>query len=231
MKPRIGVSPLLVNAFKFETHQIPDMVGICGVCGYEGGVLHQKRAITPTTSNIADLFRHGNGVCFECCACIQEPRVLISNLYADSSGMGLRPVVSAQSETEERPTWRNLIRHGLTEGAQTAAIFTSNVQRRLWHNAPVGTIGDRWRVLMVHDDIERVLVVNLTTLKDVLDKIEYLLNLGFSKVSIKDGLLSGNQKYVSQNINTAISLENQIAEYRNQDEFILTLFIAQGDPK
>lgn len=223
---KLRKSEILQKAFALKKEDIPDMVAVCGMCGHKGEMLNSKKAITPTTSGMADMFKHGSGICFECASCVKESRLLTSNIYADSRGLGLKPVVSEKSANEERPTWRSLINSEQIVGRETVVIFTSNVQRRLWHNAPIGVVGESWQVLYVHENTEAILKVSIYRLKEILQEVELLLNLGFSKRSIETSLLS-HHKIPHDLLKSTLEYNKRVSLYRNTDEFKLSLFIAQ----
>lgn len=136
-------------------------------------------------------------------------------------------MVAQSSATLERPSWRDLVR-GLHTGTQTVCVFTSNTKRRLWLNAPVSIVGFAWRVLMVHENIERVLMVDYAALLETLDFIESVMESGYSKAAIANTLLSSH-KITSQNPQQAITLEHRLKAIRSTDEFALALFIAQKE--
>lgn len=221
-------SHILAKAFSLDVDLIPDRDFVCGICGYKGEVVSASRLIKVSTADVADTFRHSAFACLPCAACFSERRLLVSNIYADDLGRGLKPMVAQSSATEDRPSWRDLVTQ-LSPGTKTVSVFTSNTKRRLWLRAPVGIVGSSWRVLMVHESEDRVFQVDYEEVLRNLSSIENLLEEGFSKAAIKTSLPSAGYKTFKDDPARFLIAERLLAEKRNTDEFELALFIAQKE--
>lgn len=182
--------------------------------------------IKATTAELADLFR-GEYVSVEASACMEQSKLLAGGIFAAERSGGFKPVVAIASATDERPTWRDLVRF-VDGGQQCVAVVTSNTKRRLWYRAPLSTIGDMWQVLFCDGDIERVLTVSLAKLRECLNMVERIMAEGFSKAAIRNGLWSSTKvKTLASDYQTIATYERDLKEWRSTDEFIFALFIAQ----
>lgn len=205
---------------------------ICPICGTEfdeGCHLTKHKIIKPTTGDLADIFRDASWICPDCAAAFVDSRTLTSNVLVVEH-VGYKPVVSDASATEDRPTWRQLIRT-LPDGVQTVAIVTSNTKRRLWPRAVVSTWGEHWQPLFVDGDVDRLLTVNVYKLRECLDIIEQVYNLGFSKQAIASGLIDSSQMKAIKTIGLPVvaEFERTLILWRDTDEFLIALFVAQKE--
>lgn len=225
MRAMESVSDYLSNGFNLSTEDlIPDDVATCSICGFRRPSILNKRLIKSNTGNVADIFRHGKMTCLSCASAFSESRLLTSNIYAEKTS-ALKPMVSLESASSNRPAWRSLVL-GLTSGTECVAIFTSNTKRRLWTDATISTVGNKWRVLFVDGETDRVLTVSHSVLIEQLGIIESLLELGYNKRSISENLFTSKRNSAIPLVYTLKS-ERCLSELRSTDEFTLALFIAQ----
>lgn len=224
----MDICMLFAYAFKLECKQPIEQVAVpCAITGrlIDYGV-NKSHHIKPTTSELADLF-NGEYISLEASACMEKSKLLAGNIFASERDGGLKPVVAIASATKSRPTWRDLVR-SLDAGQRCVAVVTSNTKRRLWYRAPLSTIGNMWQVLFCDGNFERVLTVSLERLLKCLDLVETIMAAGFSKAAIRDGLWSKVKvKDLSSDYHMIVKYENALNQWRNTDEFVFALFIAQ----
>lgn len=224
------VSTIFTSGFGISYDLPPKLTrATCAMCGVEADCVPSRELIKANSTDLPDMFRHSDFCCPDCAACFSDSRLLTSNLYADEHGVAYKPMIAQASATEDRPSWRDLVR-SLEVGTQCVALFTSNTKRRLWPGCVVSPVGAAWRVLFVDGDIERLLTVNYHTLLKYLDFVEFLMADGFSKRAISTSLLSGMKSAAfMQSATRVLALEAQVAQIRGTDEFTLALFIAQKE--
>lgn len=156
---------------------------------------------------------------------------LAGNLIAyEAQGWhGERPMVSRESATlGHRSCWSALVRR-LIPGTPTVAIFSADVQRRLWPNAALSPVGPAWRVYLHSGGVSRGLTIDHTHLLACLDCMETWYTAGISKDALQRGLfgLSGGAALKSLGWATCRTAENALAPWRSDPAFPVALFIAQ----
>jgi hypothetical protein len=146
-------------------------------------------------------------------------------------GRELRPLITAAFATEERPRWRDLLLHSLTEGMQTVVIMTNEAQKRLWPRAAVSFVGPNWQVLLNDEQGCRLLRVSFAQVLSCLHVIERVYTLGFSKASIREGLMT----YTARSTITAVGVDQvryydlALSQIRPTAAFAIALFVAQKE--
>jgi len=216
------VSSILARGFNLSwTGTVHAVDARCAVCAapVAGQAVPVKDLIKPTASAVADTFRYNTDyTCVDCAACYGETRLLTGSLVATPSA-GLKPTVSRQPD---RPRWVDLILADRNEPA--VLVMTSNTKRRLWPAAQVSLPGAPLPVLFVHEDTERLLVVDRDALAECLYLVTECLDDGHSKAAIASSLLrAGNLERLPR----AWRHERELQFWRGRDEFLISLFIAQ----
>lgn len=215
---------LIRSAFGMSLPRLDAAETICAVCGQ-----HVTRSVLASTliksnsSDLADTFR-GERVCGDCAAVFANSRFTGSFIVAD--GNGIQPVVSLSSVTPERPAWRDLLRQ-LPIAAKTVAVITSNTKRRLWPRAVISSYATHWRPLFVDGRTDRLLNIDAWELAECLNLVEEVYSMGFPKAVIADSLYRAGKHALDF---TALrQYETALHAWRDSDEFILSLFIAQKE--
>lgn len=220
----ITVSFILARGFNLSWTGIVHAVDArCAICAapVASHAVPVKELIKPTASAVADTFRYNTDyTCVDCAACYGETRLLAGSLFATPS-TGLKPTVSRQPG---RPRWVDLVLADRNEPA--VLVMTSNTKRRLWTSAQVSLPGAPLLVLFVHDDTERLLVVDRDALAECLNLVTGCLDDGHSKAAIASSLLrAGNLERLPR----AWQHERQLQSWRGRDEFLVSLFVAQKE--
>lgn len=221
------LTQLFTSAFALPQPSSPaPCISHCAMCGLEIDWGHPFRdVVSSASSEIQDVFRYQSDyVCGDCAAAFAASRTLTGGLYADSAGVGLRPMVARASATEERPAWTDLVR-GLPRDVNSVSIITLNTKRRLWPSAVVSRFGPAWMPLYHNGDVSRPLRIDADRLLEVLAVAEYWYNNGISKRSMVDSVLrSWTPK---SDMALLMEAERAIAPWRGTDELELALFIGQ----
>lgn len=225
------VSALLQSSFDF-----PPAEGLrwrledapCAMCR-QPAHYELESILSDATAELADTFRlASSAICDSCAACFAQPRALTSNLLV-FNGVGIKPMVAQTSATQERPSWRDIVRT-YAWGGETVAIVTSNTKRRLWPQAVVSSFARQWRPLFVDGDVARCLTVDVEALLTCLDFVEQIYNAGFAKGAIARSLFDGLNSKRFEEVQPDIFLwERRLQQWRPTDEFVLALFIAQKE--
>ena len=153
-------------------------------------------------------------------------------------------MVSLESATEQdRPCWRNLI-FEMEGGTSTVAVFTDESKRRLWHQAQLSAFGENWRPFFNGSPVKsgktfkatpvcRSLYISLSRLRNCLNLVEKAQAFGFSKRGIYESLLNESNTVMQIGYPRVMPIENALRRWRETDEFLLAVFIAQAtlDPK
>ena len=211
---------------------------ICALTGEEIKIGYPaKVAITNATSEVAETFRYpSNHISVQVAELFRAQKVLRGNLIC-YEGQLLNPLVSKESATAQlRPCWRDLI-YSIPIGTQCLCVFSDESKRRCWHKAMVSTYGKNWRPFMngsvvksskfKSPELSRSLEIHVDLLKKCLSLVESTLAFGFSKIGIYRGILNESNKAAKIGLNIALKIEKQLGEWRDTDEFQLSLFIAQ----
>lgn len=233
------VIDFLIQAFHPPTPEKPNLLPENALCALTGNLIEYgypvKTIITNTSADIPDTFRYiSDFVSVPAARCYKASGLLRGNLLA-LNRTGLRPFVSQDSSTNERPSWRSVIFNKLTSGTQTVAIFTDESKRRLWPNARLSIFGEYWQPYLNASPwpgsapVSRLLTVNASHVRKCLRLVEEIYSIGFSKPAIAIGLLhpSNRKKIQAIGITQAKEYENQISLWRDKDEFLLSIFVAQ----
>lgn len=227
------ISHHLVRAFDFPAlaapPDYPDAPAVCGICGQSISEGYRTKAlIKQTTAEIADIFRGHAWVCRDCARVFGDSRFTGNFISVD--GAGVRPMVALSSVTAERPAWRELLRQ-IPHNVLTVTVVTSNTKRRLWVRAVVSAFGAHWQPFFVDGAVERLLTIDIERLRECLDLVEGIYELGYSKATMALNLLDNLKLSVAVGLPTASALEVALQAWRGTDELILSLFVAQKEAK
>ena len=150
-----------------------------------------------------------------------------------SDGTGYHPyIASSSADKSERTYWSALVREVWPErsGQECAVIVTSDFKKKIWPRARVGTLGVNTPVLLY--DTDRIELRNLTIdwgrLVTVLDFVEEVYTLGFTKRAIAEGLFCDYGAF-SDNVLLALEYENHLKSVRPTAEFAVAILIAQKE--
>lgn len=195
----------------------------CSLCGVHiAECVPLAVLLKATASDIADTFRYSDSdvVCPWCAACYAAPRLLTGSLFA-TPDYAVKPTVSDQPD---RPRWCDLLAI-LDAGTECTAIITSNTKRRLWPAAVVSRFGANWRPLFVHETTERLLTVDVCALRECLALVTEIYSAGYTKAAIASTLL--HTLSASTDRASLLNYERQLRRWRNTDEFLVSLYMAQ----
>lgn len=151
-------------------------------------------------------------------------------------GTGYHPLISREEALKQgRPCWSDLVRQVWAErrGTGVLCILTTDVKKRVWTKAGVGTLGDATPVYL-HDpeqNVSRIVVVDWRAMLEVLDFVEALLAAGFNKPTIQRSLLSDLKTAQSIGLKQAIEWENRLVALRAQPEYQIAYVISQRKAK
>lgn len=231
-----GLPPLPKKTARTRTRLQPPVT-----CAFTGNLITEgyplKTVVTSSTSEVSDTFRYSSEyVSVETAELFRAQRLLRGNLLFLENQL-LRPMISLESATNQnRPCWRNLI-YELPIGTPTLAIFTDESKRRLWHQTHVSDFGEQWHPFLNGHPVKtktfkapplcRSLQVNVLHLRPLLRTVETAQQLGFSKLGIFEGLYSESNIAETVGYPETKSIETELSQWRDRDEFRLALLIAQ----
>lgn len=232
----------LENAFANHLVDVANMVEVptaetlCALTGerLQAEGCRLKKVVGAASADIADTFRfRSEWLSVKAARLYKSSRVLRGNLLA-LPGQGIRPFVSQKSATDERPCWRDLI-FLLPVGVQSVALFTDESKRRLWPLATLSVFGHHWRPLFNAAPYKgataqcRSLQINIDRFRVCLRLVERVYSLGFAKRLIDQGLVCvAARKHIGKiGLESVCRLEAELEPWRGNDEFLLSLFVAQ----
>jgi hypothetical protein len=213
--------------------RVPDGT-ICAMTGTPIAAGYPLRSIlSDATADIASTFpyRSGSQYVSEGVARVFKSR-LTGNLCCVETAAGWhgeRPMVSRESAANaQRPCWSDLVR-ALAPGMRTVAIFSDDVQRRLWPRAAVSPVGPAWRVYLHASGISRCLTIAHADLLRILDGVERWYAAGINKDALQRGILTlaGAPAQKALGMRACLEAEREIAAYRSNNAFPVALYIAQ----
>ncbi len=223
----------LFQAFNPPELEIPPQPckAICAMSGApitEG--YHIRQVVSSATADIADTFRGGGEyLSVEAARLFKANTLMRGNLLA-LPGEGLCPTVGREyAQKTGRPTWEDLVAN-LPLGTPTIAIFTDEAKRRLWTIAPLSEVGQHWSVLINQAGVTRRVTLNIHALRECLDYVRRVYDLGFSKQAIRSSLFENFNVIDRVGVEAVLQMESDLAYWRTKDEFVVALFIVQkGD--
>jgi hypothetical protein len=144
-------------------------------------------------------------------------------------GTMFHPLISGKDET--RTTWSRLVRDvwPARAGERFVAIVATDYKKKVWPLARVGVLGDNAPVLLFDSgrNILATLWVNWPVLIAVLDNVEAVLALGFTKRAVAQNLLAEAKTAASVGLNRTLDAEYRLVGVRGMDEFKIAIVIAQ----
>jgi hypothetical protein len=146
-------------------------------------------------------------------------------------GTHYHPLI-ARDKTGERPCWSDLARTLWQErrGQSVLMILTTDVKKRVWHKARIGAFGNATPV-MVYDvadsGLSSVQVIDWVVLLEILDTVENVYSMGFSKNGIRYSLLREWSRVQSFGTRQVVDLDNQLKPLREKTEFAMAVLISQ----
>jgi hypothetical protein len=193
-----------------------------------------EKIISKDTSDIFHIFKVHSGFISVYAAAVFRAQTVIRGNIMVWNGTGIRPFVSVESATKERPCWSDLFKK-MENGDEIYAIVTDESKRRLWPNAMFCNISENTKIYFNGSPYKgaalesRLLCLNYKKFLECLDSVEKAYEAGFSKASIFHNLLSTqNRKFIqATGIRYAKDVEKQLMKWRCTDEFVLSVFVAQ----
>lgn len=146
-------------------------------------------------------------------------------------GTHYHPLI-ARDKKGERPCWSDLARQLWQErrGQSVLMILTTDPKKRVWHKARIGALGNATPV-MVYDvadsGLSSVQVIDWVVLLEILDTVEKIYSMGFSKNGIRYSLLREWSRVQAFGTRQVIDLDNQLKTLREKTEFAMAVLIAQ----
>lgn len=203
--------------------------GPCATCAAPCKVgVSTSQINNPTFSNHAGFFKFGTHVCRACAWLYGVGKGRPGNVIAYGDTF-LRPMISADSATQERPTWSEVVFGEVVNepfGTTVTGVLTTDTKPRLWPRMRITetpTVG-----LYVHAPdyaVSEYRDLDLPTLAECGTRIDCALELGFTKRRIYDGLLSDYLR-AKKNMEGAMLLENELREARSWPEFVPAMIVS-----
>lgn len=206
-------------------------------CGYMGNDLFDRNTVLQSlTSNVtAALTLSSDLICPHCCeawnAGTKGPAKVFNRAFLATAERVLFPVISAESETPERPTWADALRY-LDVSLPRVALLTTDPKKRIWPFTRVSSGDCCW--IYLHDPTRGISgnrVVSLAKLRRILNLVESVYADGFSKSQIERSLYLAQPLIQKLGLSAAFRLETALAEHRNAPEFLPALLVAQRPQK
>ncbi|RMG91171.1 MAG: hypothetical protein D6706_18505 [Chloroflexi bacterium] len=220
----------LFRAFRPPELDIPPQP-CAAICSMSGAQITEgypiSAVVSKATADIADTFRgKGDWLSVEAARLFKASSLMRGNLLA-LPDEGLQPTVGKEyAQKTGRPTWEDLITN-LPIGTPTIAIFMDEAKRRLWPAAPLSEIGPHWSVLINRGGVVRRLTLDIHALRECLDYVRSVYDLGFSKQAIQNSLFHNFNVIDQVGVFTVVEMETNLSYWRTKDEFIVTLFVVQ----
>lgn len=145
-------------------------------------------------------------------------------------GTHYHPLI-ARDQKKERPCWSELVRQIWKEraGQKVLIILATDPKKRIWNRARIGVLGSTTPVLLFDTDncLLATKLMDWVELLRILDIIEEVYTLGFSKRGIQQSLLSEWSRVQKYGIKKVIEIDNLLKTLRAKAEFTMALLIAQ----
>lgn len=207
--------------------------GPCATCGAScaGAGVNTEEVNSPTFANHAEFFKFGSHVCRACAWLYGDPKRTHRNVLCVGDELWW-PMISAESATEERPSWSDLFfqiysQPEWTPDAPFCGVLTTDPKPRNWPRMRLCTVTRPGLYVHAPDyDVSEYRTFDAQSLIGIEDAVREALLLGFSKQRIYTGLLSDYAK-AKKNMKEVMKLEEEFREYRKTPEFVPALLIAQ----
>jgi hypothetical protein len=196
--------------------------------------------VTDATNEFLDCFRGGvHGYVSDAAArCFKNsdprkgnPTARAAMIFED--GTYHNPLISRDSagKSDGRPCWSDLVRAVWPEraGQRVLIILTTDMKRRLWIRARVGTLGPRTPIFYYDSETagNEVLLVDWPRLIECLDLVETIYTAGFVKPSIRESLWRQSKAIEEVGYQQTRMYEAALREWRGTPEFQVATLITQ----
>lgn len=203
--------------------------GLCATCGAptETGV-STDRINNPTFSNHAEFFKFGTHVCRACAWLYGDPKRTHRNVLAVGDELWW-PMISAESATEERPSWLDLFRRlpGYPPDAPLCGVLTTDPKPRNWPRMRLAAVAECGLYVHAPDyDVAEYRMPDVASVLGISMHVRTALLAGFSKISIYHGLTRDYQRFVKRYEEVKYT-ESALKHYRPAPEFVPALLITQ----
>lgn len=202
--------------------------GVCATCAGEMSEgMPVSEVLNETFSQHADYIKWGTHVCPACAWFYTDPKSH-HRAFIAAGNVFLWPVLGEASATEDRPLWRDALRmiSSLPPNTPAVALLTTDPKPRLWPRVQLGTVSAlRMYVHSADDDFSSTVDVSVGELVRVSGIVERALSAGFSKSTIRRGLMT-DHKQAGKNISASLDLERELSCVRNSPIFIPSVLIA-----
>lgn len=203
--------------------------GVCATCATAIEVGVSTESINnPTFANHAEFFKFGTYVCRACAWMYGDPKRTHRNVLVVGDELWW-PMISADSATDERPSWGGLF--GLLyhepedypPDIPMTGVLTTDPKPRLWPRSRLASIGSPGLYVHAPDyDVSEWRTFDLEHLIECARRIRPALLTGYAKTRIYTGLLSDYAK-AKKDLDAAISMERRLQEVRGSPEFVPAL--------
>lgn len=198
--------------------------------------------VTDATAEFLDCFRNGgvHGWVSETAArCFKNadprggnPTARAVMVFED--GTYYNPLIARDSAVKlSRPCWSDLVRQVWPErrGQPVLIILTTDMKKRLWPRCRVGALGERTPVYYHDADTcgNGNLYVDWPAMLQVLDLVEAVYNLGFTKRGIRASLYGEFKTALAVGMAETRRWEREVAGVRGNAEFAVATLIAQKE--
>lgn len=200
----------------------------CATCavGIESGV-PASQINNKTFANHAEFFKFGTHVCSACAWLYGVGKGNPGNVIAIGEEY-LRPVISPDSATEERPTWFGLLQRIAEMDRETpvAGVLTTDVKPRLWPRMRLASVGSFGLYVHCPDyDVSEYRNLDMALLLQATEPVREALGRGWSKTRIHHGLLSDYTK-AKKDLEGVMRLEGHLQDIREWPEFVPALIVS-----
>ncbi len=147
-------------------------------------------------------------------------------IFAD--GTAYHPLIAP---SPGRPYWSQLVREVWPQrmGQLCVAILTTDVKKRLWPMARLGTLGAATPAVIydTEQNICSCVPINWPVMLEILSIVEEVYSAGYSKRAIRESLYSEFGHLQEVGYQQTREWEKALGEYRDTMEFVMAVCIAQ----
>lgn len=191
-----------------------------------------KRVIPASTGEYLDLM-HGMAfpyLSLDAAAAYKGSWNLGSRMIFED-GTAYHPYISTTSAGKsDRTFWSALVRHVWPARREQLCmvIMAGDFKKRVWPRSVVGPLGANTPVYVLDSDrfVSQLLSIDWERMIHILDLVEEVYALGFSKDAISNGLYTNYATFVDRPIES-IKLETKLQQVRRLPEFTAAILIAQ----
>lgn len=223
---------MYISEFVFPEAPLgPVTDGQCGVCGIQGQTgFFRNELLDVSSSNTTVLFPFNTQfICRYCVGMWKEPKKWHRSVFA-LPGKVQFPVISSDSEAQDRPTWSSVFRMlaDTDPGIPRVLVCTTDPKKRVWPRARVSS--GPYAQIYIHDPSGAVSDNRTVLIRDLascLALVEYIYSQGFTKEHIRKNLLSYQKLCLNIGYIQASRLENLLSFWRPRPEFYPAVLVAQ----